>query len=239
MDETENKEAIHAACREGRLAAVESLLSANPKLAHRRDSDDRLPIHWACSYNHLPIVQVLTQVKDFDIDAVDASGWSCLMIACSVKDGDDLVEYLLKRGADAGLKNNNGQTPLHFCASKTRLSTAHLLLSPPYKASPRIPDTHSQLPLHRAAAVGSLPMVKLLLDHNSPLNSSDRSGFTALHHAIAEGHGDVAIELLRRGADSSRRDSDGTLAIALAPDRKVRTWILAEAEKEGVEVVTA
>ena len=41
---------------------------ANPKLAARKDDDERLPIHWAVSYNHLPIVQLLVQVKNFDPD---------------------------------------------------------------------------------------------------------------------------------------------------------------------------
>ena len=40
----------------------------NPKLASRKDDDERLPIHWAVSYNHLPIVQLLVQSKNFDPD---------------------------------------------------------------------------------------------------------------------------------------------------------------------------
>lgn len=55
---------------------VESLLAANPKLPSLRDLDDRLPIHWAVSYNHLPIVQILVQEKAFDADVADGSGWT-------------------------------------------------------------------------------------------------------------------------------------------------------------------
>jgi 26S proteasome non-ATPase regulatory subunit 10 len=113
---------------------------------------------------------------------------------------------------------------------------ARKLLAKPDKASARISDTRQQLPLHRAAAVGNVPMVKLLLEHNSPLNASDRNGLTALHHAIAEGHGDVALELLRSGAESDKRDAEGNLPIKLAPDMKVAKWIVTEAEKEGVEI---
>ena len=43
-------------------------------------------------------------------------------------------------------------------------------------------DKRGQLPLHRAAAIGSVPMVKLMLENKSPLNASDIAGFTALHH---------------------------------------------------------
>lgn len=41
---------------------------ANPRLATRRDEDDRLPVHWAASYNRIPVVEVLMQRRDFDPD---------------------------------------------------------------------------------------------------------------------------------------------------------------------------
>ena len=84
-------------------------------------------------------------------------------------------------------------------------------------------------------------MVNLLLASKSPLNATDISGLTALHHgkftkavskvepnceadvvpAISEGHGDTALILLKAGAETDKRDVDGNLAIALAPDKKV------------------
>lgn len=84
---------------------MESLLAANPKLATRKDSDDRLPIHWACSYNHKAVVQLLQQTKGFDVDVQDGSGWTPLMIACSIKDGDEIIDLLLKREADVNSKS--------------------------------------------------------------------------------------------------------------------------------------
>lgn len=45
-----------------------------------------------------------------------------------------------------------------------------------------------QLPLHRAAAVGSAPMVGLFLQEDRdargkyPIDGTDRNGYTALHH---------------------------------------------------------
>lgn len=41
---------------------------ANPKLATLKDDDDRLPIHWAVSSNHLPIVEILVSRRDFEPD---------------------------------------------------------------------------------------------------------------------------------------------------------------------------
>ena len=216
---------------------VESLLNADRKLVSRRDDDNRLPLHWAASYNRVPIVELLADQKAFDIDAQDGSGWTALMIASSVKDGESLVDLLLAKGADTNEKTNNGQTALHFAASKSNLDTAKKLIA--HKASARVKDKRGQLALHRAAAVGNVPMMKLLLDSKSPVNATDIDGSTALHHAIAEGHGDTALVLLKAGAETEKKDSSGALAINLAPDAKVKGYIMKAAEDEGIVIATS
>ncbi|KXT17774.1 hypothetical protein AC579_3614 [Pseudocercospora musae] len=235
IEEQAGKFAIHAACREGQTQKVESLLYADKKLASLRDDDDRLPLHWAASYNRQPIVEILSDHKGFDVDAQDGSGWTALMMAASLKDGDALIDFLFTKSADPDVKTNHGQTALHFASSKSNLETAKKLIAK--GASARVKDKRGQLPLHRAAAVGNVPIVKLLLQNRSPVNATDMDGSTALHHAIAEGHGDTALQLLKAGAESGKKDATGKLAIQLAPDEKVRKYILRAAEEEGLEVV--
>lgn len=79
------------------------------------------------------------------------------------------------------------KTALHFVASKKNLDIARILID--NSASTRFRDRRGQYPIHRAAAVGSVPMVTLLLKNRSPLNPTDNEGYTPLHHAVAEGHG--------------------------------------------------
>ena len=99
-------------------------LQANPRLATKRDDDERLPIHWAVSYNHMPVVELLVSRRDFDPDVQvlsflrkndlqillltymqDASGWTPLMIAASLREGDDLVDMLLSKEAEVNVKS--------------------------------------------------------------------------------------------------------------------------------------
>lgn len=76
---------------------------------------------------------------------------------------------------------------MHFATSKSNIDVARKLFD--YKASARVKDKKDQYPIHRAAAVGNVPMVQLLLKNRSPLNPADYAGYTPLHHAVAEGHG--------------------------------------------------
>lgn len=146
--------------------------------------------------------------------------------------------------------NGSSQTALHFASSKSNLDAARKLLAQKPPASARVRDKRGQYALHRAAAVGSVPMVNLLLGARSPLNATDSAGYTALHHAVAEGHGklpaltnvlasklsaclergeadtscpegDTAVALLKAGAETDKKDSDGFLALDLAPDKEV------------------
>ncbi|KAL2756113.1 hypothetical protein ACRALDRAFT_2035130 [Sodiomyces alcalophilus JCM 7366] len=228
--------AMHSAAREGKVSLFESLLKAEPKLASHKDQDDRLPVHWAVSSNNSEMLQLLTQQHDFDPDVQDGMGWTPLMIAVSLSGGDAVAKTLLRAGADANVKNFNGQNALHLVASKNNLDMAKTLLGQDPPASARVRDKRGQYPIHRAAAIGSVPMVSLLLKHRSPLNATDDAGYTPLHHAVAEGHGDTAVALIKAGAEVDRRSTEGFLALDLAPDREVRRYIERSVEAEGMEL---
>ncbi|KAL5622106.1 hypothetical protein BROUX41_006051 [Berkeleyomyces rouxiae] len=235
MAETEvNEFALHEAARDGRVMLAENLLKDNPKLALKKDHDGRLPIHWAASSNNFEIVKHLVQLPNFDPDVQDESGWTPLMIAVNVVDSDEIVSLLVQKGADVNMKNYSNQTIMHFIASKKKVDLARTMLALKPAASVRARDKRGQYPIHRAAAVGSVPMVELLLKSNSPLDASDTSGSTALHHAVSEGHGDVAIALLKAGADPSKKDEDGNVPLDIAPDNEVRKYIVKTAEAEGI-----
>ncbi|KAK1954674.1 ankyrin [Colletotrichum sublineola] len=105
MDESQDRFPLHTAAREGRVSVAESILKTEPRLATQEDDDGRLPIHWAASSNCIDIVVLLAQHRNFDPDVQDGSGWTPLMIAASLKDGEALVNLLLQKGADVNLKS--------------------------------------------------------------------------------------------------------------------------------------
>jgi 26S proteasome non-ATPase regulatory subunit 10 len=58
----------------------------------------------------------LAQTKDFDPDVQDSSGWTPLMIAVSLKEGEGLVNLFLNKGADVNetSKTHSGITLISY-----------------------------------------------------------------------------------------------------------------------------
>lgn len=235
-----DKYPLHTAARLSQIQVLDSLLTTNPKATLQIDEDGRLPLHWACTTGNTDIIRSILDAapkRSFDPDAVDSSGWTALMICASLKDNAGLpaIELLLARDADPKIASNTGANAIHFATSKGNIEVVRHLLA--NGASARVKDKRGQLALHRAAAGGNLPLVKLLLkEGKSPVNATDVDGLTSLHHAISEGHGDVAVELMKQGAETGKRNGEDKLPIDCAPDRTVRQYILRTAEMEGIDV---
>ncbi|KAK9472473.1 ankyrin repeat-containing domain protein [Dipodascopsis tothii] len=232
---------LHTAARDGSELRVRALLKADPAAASKKDHDGRTPIFWAVSSDRADIVQqLLTAASDdgklvrIGIDDTDEAGWTLAHIAASIGSAT-VLDLLLPYGPDLAAQTAAGQTPLHYAVSRARLPVAERLLAA-YPAAARVRDRQRQTPLHRAAAIGSVPLITLLVRHQSPLNTSDASGWTPLFHAAAEGHGDAALALLAAGADPHRLDPDGHGFLDVAADDKVKQWIVDAAKRDAIEL---
>lgn len=105
------------------------------------------------------------------------------------------MELLLEAGADVRHVNENKQTVWHYAASKNHLDVLHLLRDVIKKKEPSAvlsslanqPDKYGATPLHRAAAQGSLPIVRFFIaDLKIKSDKADAAGNTPAHLA-AEG----------------------------------------------------
>ncbi|KAL7663822.1 Uncharacterized protein ABC855_g3625 [[Candida] zeylanoides] len=198
---------LQEAARDGKLLTVEGLLSQDPKLLLSKDDDERTALHWACSSQHVPVVQALLKPRgvEFDIDDLkDQSGWTPLHIAASV--GNEVIfEELMKHDPkpDIDAVTNQGTTVLHLACSKQKYEIAKLAIQT-YKCKTRIKDKMGYTPLHRAASVGSTRIVDLLLKSGVNVNATDKEDWTALMHAEAERWQDVVALLKAHGAEDRR-----------------------------------
>jgi hypothetical protein len=115
------------------------------------------------------------------------------------------IKKLLEEGADPNIRDGDGNTPLHFTASKGCAEVARLLLR--HGADPNAQDKTGETPLHVAAYWGRVDVVRLLLEHGADPSIRNRDGKTPLDLAKESGHREVVSlieEWLRRGGEPSR-----------------------------------
>eukprot|EP00055_Hartaetosiga_balthica_P003202 m.6891 g.6891 ORF g.6891 m.6891 type:complete len:707 (-) comp2670_c0_seq1:381-2501(-) len=118
---------LHTACALGDRKATSKLLKSDA--ANSTNSWGRLPIHEACRNVHKKCIQTLLEKQPqlkFNINAQDSLGWTPLHLLAE-RGTAELVMLLLSHGADAKLKNKDGETPRHIASRVGNSQTCRIL----------------------------------------------------------------------------------------------------------------
>lgn len=100
---------------------------------------------------------------------------------CAVRGGNsDVVAYLLKNGAKSRRPKSNGYYPIHVAAVLGHLDIVMLLIDED-RGNVKLTDCYRRTPLHIAAEVLNLPMVKYLVSKGADVNKVERWGLTPLN----------------------------------------------------------
>jgi uncharacterized protein len=185
------------------------------------------PLALACQNGNTEIVDLLL-ANGADPNTTLLGGETVLMTAARTgKPGP--VKALLKRGADANAKERRGQTALMWAAADGHAEVVELLLKA--DADFRTPLSASGFtPLHFAAREGRPEVVRALLKAGADVNEAmqpqrpprkgPRKGTSALLLAVESGHFELAVELLKVGADPNDQRSGFTPLHAMTWVRK-------------------
>jgi ankyrin repeat protein len=129
----------------------------------------------------------------------------------------DMVRLLTDQGANVNDTGPKGSA-LQIAAGRGFSDVVRVLLENDTDPNPHVQgegmgyrsiDTHSGLALHRAATIGHLYIVGMLLKSKADPNIRDYSKGTALHQAVIKGNEDVCKLLLANGAAVDVSDSSG------------------------------
>ncbi len=147
-------------------------------------------------------------LKDIDVDAQNAAGWTALMAAAK-KGSLVLVDYLVVNGADIEKKNTVGQTASDIDSANLFSDTAvsgYLTAVDQFKKGGWV-----ALIFHNSA------IVKFFLEQKKfDVNAKDNSGKTVLMYVVEKGGKDLVDFLVKHGANINAVDNDGKTALMLA-----------------------
>uniref|UniRef100_A0A671YIF6 Ankyrin repeat domain 52 n=1 Tax=Sparus aurata TaxID=8175 RepID=A0A671YIF6_SPAAU len=170
---------LHCALVNGHDVAAELLVkTVGPQVVNVSDAKGRTPLHAAAHSGSVAGVQ-LVLAQGAEVNAVDHSGCSALMVAADC--GQTMaVEFLLhKAKPDLTLVDVNNNTALHLACSKGHEMCALLILGE-INDSSLINATNSalQMPLHIAARKGLATVVQVLLSRGAAVMAVDEEGHT-------------------------------------------------------------
>ena len=118
----------------------------------------------------------------------------------------DIVQFLLRRGADVNRKTDNANTPLICSAWKGRTTATRLLLEA--GADPDAVNNNTNSALIWAAAMGHPDDAALLLCYGADIAQTGKDNRSALHWACEKEHPEVVTLLRNHGADRLRKAPD-------------------------------
>ncbi|KAG5746529.1 hypothetical protein H9Q70_010782 [Fusarium xylarioides] len=210
------------------LDVVSALLRADPSLAQiplRQPTNPEIftmPIHFAsqlAARRDTPETLLIPQLIDsyagcFNPNAAlqrDNAEKTPLHLAVTGI-SSRVTEWILKRRADLlHVEDIWRRSPLHYCAST---ANCELLLNRGVKINQS--DRYGMTSLHRACYLGSVELVRCLLEWKPMLDLKDNQYGPSLHCGVISGSLEVVASLLAAGATVDERDTQGNSALHVA-----------------------
>jgi ankyrin repeat protein len=203
--------ALNAACQEGHLAVVKSILKLNVNV-NITGGNFANPLQAASAGGHHEIVELLLEAGA-NVNRLGGH-YQTALIAASYNGHEKVVATLLDNGADNEITDSSGRTPLSQAASEGRLDNVKLLLRS--GADVNHEDNDGWGPLDEASPGGHYDCVVALLDAGAAINAVDKDGNTALHFTAAQPYAEVVRLLAERGANIHLANSQGELVVHTA-----------------------
>jgi uncharacterized protein len=149
-----------------------------------------------------------------DVNAPEPDGTTALHWAAN-RDDAELVDLLIRAGANAKAANRYGVTPLWLAALSGNAASIEMLLKA--GADANTASAEGETVLMTAARTGKIDAVNVLLRYGADVNATESwHKQTALMWAAAEGHAPVVRALVEAGADIRVRSNGGYTPLLFA-----------------------
>ncbi|XP_029959243.1 B-cell lymphoma 3 protein homolog [Salarias fasciatus] len=201
----------------------ENLYHSSIVMATRQDEDGDTALHIAVVQGELGIVCKLIHLlllADRSLDIYNNLRQTPLHLAVITKQ-PNMVEALLRAGAEPSALDRNGQTALHLCCEYDQRDCLSVVLALSMSSSClEIRNYEGLSPLHLAVLQGRKDLARLLLDAGADINAMDvKSGQTPLMHAVENNNADLVRFLIENGCDVNSQSYSGNTALHSACGR--------------------
>lgn len=163
----------------------------------------------AIELGDMPRLKKMLEAKPALVKAVDDAQNTPLLWSLNchpAESGDQILEFLISRGADVNAKSKDGTTPLYRAAAFGALPTVKLLVDKGATVDMKAWRGETAL-----LAVGGqhTDVAEYLISKGADVDVRGNNGKTALHDAAQGGATELAKLLISKGADVNVKDNDG------------------------------
>lgn len=151
-------------------------------------------------------------INSTTIQSSDGSGNSVLHYASEWHLPNDVMNFLIQKGANVNAVNGNGETPLFSAAKADNTDAIDSLVKSGASLAAR--DNLGSSPLHAAVRWNSLTAAEKLINMGLNIDCQNVGGKTPLAEAAVEGNITMAKLLLRHGANPNTYDQNGRTCLS-------------------------
>lgn len=187
------------------------------------------PLHIAASEGRYEIAEFLIS-RGAGINLQTAGGETPLhltLVPCEtagfISKLNSMVELLLERGADAGITDSAGWSPLKKAVIYDRPGAVNLLISAGNDLNAF--DSEGETLLHTAVMFSSVKSLQILLRKYENIDIFNKWGESPLHLAVRKGDAEITALLLQNGADKNLKTEGGISVTGLTDDEKILALI--------------
>jgi ankyrin repeat protein len=210
---------LQSAAERGQVEVMWVLIGAGAR-TELEDMEGDTPLHCAVKSGSVPAVQVLLD-KKVNINAIDTKKERTPLLEAAILGYPEIVNLLLKVGANAGISDKDGSHFLHFAVKSSSMETLNLALDSSHDIL--VKDESDRIPLHVAAETGFTDGVERLLKvghASAQIKATTAKERTHLHLTAKYGHLETAEALLKVGVDIEAIDEKHLTALHLATRRE-------------------
>lgn len=181
------------------------------------------PLRDAVRLNKIDEVKFLI-LKGADLTERDKEGNDILLYAIVTEAPYEMIDNIIKSGADVNTKNNAEQTPIMIALAQKNTDLLKLLI----KSGANTQNVSEGLSLLYYAYNKKAPseIMEILLANGADVNSTDNEGNNLLLRALKDNDEMTAMFALNNGADINQKDNEGETPLSFVLQNKVAPQIM-------------